>query len=279
MVNINGNITENDTVSINNRGYRYGDALFETIKVVNNKILFWEDHYFRLMASMRILRMEIPINFTMEFLEEEIRNTLKTNNLEKATARVRILIHRNEGGLYLPQTNGVGFIITADRIDNTFYLLNETDYEVDLFKDHYVTAGLLSTLKTNNKVLNVIGSIYANENDLDNCLVLNTNKSVIEALNGNIFILKGHILKTPPLTDGCLKGVMRKQIIDIVKTMADIALVEESISPFELQKVDELFITNVIQGIQPVTKYRKKKYSNNFSKQILSKLNVKIRLG
>lgn len=279
MVNSNGHITENNNISINNRGYRYGDALFETIKVVHDKILFWEDHYFRLMASMRILRMEIPMNFTMEFLEEQIRSTIASNHLENATVKVRLLIHRKEGGLYLPESNDVGFIITVDKIDNDFYLLNESDYEVDLFKDHYVSADLLSTLKTNNKVLNVVGSIYAKENNLNNCLVLNTNKSVVEALNGNIFILKGNILKTPPLSDGCLKGVMRKQIMDIVKTMPEITLLEESVSPFELQKVDEVFITNVIQGIQPITKYRKKNFGNEFSKKILSKLNVKVRLG
>ena len=278
MINIDGNITNSGNIAINNRGYRYGDALFETIKIVNSKILFWEDHYFRLMASMRILRMEIPMNFTMEFLEEQMLNTIAANKLENATAKVRLLVHRKEGGLYLPETNDISFIMTAEKLNNDFYLLNETAYEVDLFKDYYVSADLLSTLKTNNKVLNVVGSIYATENNLNNCLVLNTNKMVVEALNGNIFILSGETLKTPPVSDGCLKGVMRKQIIDIVKTMPEITLVEASISPFELQKVDEIFITNVIQGIQPVTKYRKKPYSNAFSKQLLSKLNTKIRL-
>ena len=279
MININGKISKNESMSINNRGYRYGDALFETIKVVTGKILFWEDHYFRLMSSMRILRMEIPMEFTMEFLEEQIHKTLNANQIGESSSKIRLLIHRNEGGLYLPENNEISFVITVDKLDNDFYLLNETDYEVDLFKDYYLSADLLSTLKTNNKVLNVVGSIYAKENDLSNCLVLNTNKNVVEALNGNVFILKDKVLKTPPVEDGCLKGIMRKQIIDIVKTIPEITLIEESISPFELQKVDEIFITNVIQGIQPVTKYRKKKYDNNFSKKLLSKLNVKVRLG
>lgn len=278
MLNIDGNITDNDNISINNRGYRYGDALFETIKVIKNKILFWEDHYFRLMASMRILRMEIPMEFTMEFLEEQIFNTIASNNLENLPVKIRLLIHRKGGGLYLPSINEVSFIITVEEIKNDFYLLNADDYEVDLFKDYYVSADLLSTLKTNNKILNVVGSIYADENDLSNCLVLNTSKSVVEALNGNIFILKGDTLKTPPIKDGCLKGVMRKQIIDIVKTIPEITFKEESISPFELQKVDEVFITNVIKGIQPVTKYRKKRYGNDFSKTLLLKLNAKIKL-
>ncbi|NNL15095.1 MAG: aminotransferase class IV [Flavobacteriaceae bacterium] len=278
MINFNGTLTDNTNISINNRGYRYGDYLFETIKVVNNKILFWEDHYFRLMASMRILRMEIPMSFTMEFLQQQILDTLNANALQDSDAKVRLLVNRAEGGLYLPTNNTVDYIVTAEELPYDFYLLQDEQYEVDLFKDYYVSPDLLSTLKTNNKALNVVGSVYASENDLDNCLILNTNKNVVEALNGNLFLLKDKMLKTPPLKDGCLKGIMRKQILDIARIIPEISVIEESISPFELQKVDEMFITNVIQGIVPVTKYRKKTYRTEFSRSLLSKLNTKIRL-
>lgn len=280
MTNFNGTITDqNQLLSVQNRGYSYGDALFETIKSSHGKLLFWEDHYFRLMASMRIMRMEIPMNFTMEFLEEEIQKTLKTNNLTNTSARVKLLIHRNEGGLYLPTTNDVSFVISAKQIEDDFYVLNNDFYEVDLFKDYYVSPSLLSTLKTNNKALNVIGSIYAKENHLNNCFVLNTNKHVVETLNGNIFVVKGQTIKTPPITDGCLKGIMRMQIIEVLKTLPEYELIEESISPFELQKADEIFITNVIAGIQPITKYRKKLFKADLSKMIIQKLNVKLRLS
>ncbi|KAA5824785.1 aminotransferase class IV [Algibacter amylolyticus] len=280
MINFNGTVSENNTIlSIQNRGYAYGDALFETIKVVSGKILFWEDHYFRLMASMRIMRMEIPMSFTMEFLEAEILKTLEANSQLKVTARVKLQVHRNEGGLYTPSTSNVSFIISVKPLSENFYLLNDAFYEVDLFKDYYVSPSLLSTLKTNNKALNVVGSIYAQENNLNNCLLVNTNKHVVEALNGNVFLVKGNTIKTPPLADGCLKGVMRTQLINIIKTLPDYQLEEDSISPFEIQKADEMLITNVITGIQPVSKYRKKSYDNAIAKLLLQKLNVKIRLG
>ncbi len=280
MINFNENILENKAVlSIQNRGYAYGDALFETIKTSYGKILFWEDHYFRLMASMRIMRMEIPMNFTMEFLEAQIQKTLNANQLLKTSARIKLIVHRNKGGLYLPNINSVSFIITVKPIQEDFYLHQDGFYEVDLFKDYYISPSLLSTLKTNNKAINVIGSIYAKENNLHNCLLLNTNKHVIEALNGNVFVVKNNIIKTPPIIDGCLKGIMRKQLIEIIKNLPEYELLEESISPFELQKADEIFITNVIVGIQPVTKYRKKTFVNEVSKILLQKLNVKIRLG
>lgn len=279
MINYNGTIlAETNLLSIQNRGYAYGDALFETIKASHGKLFFWEDHYFRLMASMRIMRMEIPMNFTMEFLEEQIQNTIKANNLTDATVRVKLMVHRNEGGLYLPNTNAVGFNISIKKLEDDFYVLNESTYEVDLFKDYYVAPTLLSTLKTNNKALHVVGSIYAKENSLNNCLVLNTNKNVVEALNGNIFIVKGNTIKTPAINDGCLKGIMRKQIIDILKTLSNFELLEESISPFELQKADEIFITNVISGVIPITKYRKKEFTSDVSKMLVEKLNIKLRL-
>ncbi len=280
MINFNGTILENQNlIGIENRGYAYGDALFETIKTSFGKLLFWEDHYFRLMASMRILRMEIPMTFTMEYLETQITKTLEANTLLKSSARVKLFVHRNTGGLYTPTDNDVTFIISVKPIEGNFYTLSEDFYEIDLFKDYYMAPGLLSTLKTNNKALQVVGSIYAKENKLNNCLVLNTNKQVVEALNGNIFLVKGNTIKTPPIADGCLKGVMRKQIIDIVKNIPEYQLVEASISPFELQKADEIFLTNVIVGIQPVSKYRKKLYTSTLTKLVLEKLNVKIRLG
>lgn len=281
MTNLNGNIVANEDahLSVNNRGYAYGDAVFETIRAINGKIMFWEDHYFRLMASMRIMRMEIPANFSPEFLEQEIKDLLEANDLSTSPARVRFSVYRKEGGFYNPQTNDIGYVITAEALDSPFYLLNEDFYEVELFKDHYVNSGLLSTIKTNNKAVNVLGSIYAKENDYANCLLLNENKSVIEALNGNLFLVKGKEIKTPPIADGCLKGILRGKILEIVKKLPDYTIVEESISPFELQKADEMFITNVIVGIQPVSKYRKKDFGREVAKELLTKLNVLARLA
>lgn len=281
MTNLNGNIVANEDahLSVNNRGYAYGDAVFETIRAINGKIMFWEDHYFRLMASMRIMRMEIPATFSPEFLEQEIKDLLEANDLSTSPARIRFSVYRKEGGFYNPQTNDIGYVITTEALDSPFYLLNEDFYEVELFKDHYVNSGLLSTIKTNNKAVNVLGSIYAKENDYANCLLLNENKSVIEALNGNLFLVKGKEIKTPPIADGCLKGILRGKILEIVKKLPDYTIVEESISPFELQKADEMFITNVIVGIQPVSKYRKKDFGREVAKELLTKLNVLARLA
>lgn len=281
MVNCNGALLAEDKAIFthNNRALKYGDALFETVRYVNGTLFFWEDHYFRLMASMRILRMEIPMEFTMEFLEEEIKNTIKANGQENGSVRVRLTVFRNEGGLYTPSTNNVSYLIETSPMESPFYIIEEGDYEVELFKDYYVNKDMLSNLKSTNKILNVVAGVYAQENGYANCLLVNTDKKVVEAINGNLFLVKGNEVKTPPLSDGCLDGIIRKNLMKIIAGSEELDLVEASISPFELQKVDELFITNSIVGIQPVSKYRKKKFDTKVAKSLVGKLNAKARIG
>ena len=280
MVNINGTLYQDFEANIptNNRGLAYGDSVFETIKFNNNKPVFWEAHYFRLMASMRILRMEIPMHFTPEFLENEIVNLVQSLPNNAISYRVKITVYRDSEGFYTPTSNNVSYIISAQELSSDLYKINQGHYEIELFKDYLISPNLLSTLKTNNKAVNVVGSIFAKENNYSNCLLLNTNKSIIEALNGNIFLIKGNTVKTPPLADGCLKGILREKLIEIISKSPDFELSESSISPFELQKADELFITNVIQGIVPITKFRKKEFSADICSKLLVLLNTKLRL-
>tara|TARA_B100001059_G_scaffold175311_1_gene175650 strand:- start:3205 stop:4053 length:849 start_codon:yes stop_codon:yes gene_type:complete len=280
MINLNGTITSHEAakLSLKNRGLLYGDAVFETIKAVNGQLFFWEDHYFRLMASMRILRMAIPMHFSMEFLENEIKKTIRAAAFDKQAVRIKLYVNRKEGGKYNPTNHDVDYFIELEATGNPFYTLNEDPYRVELFKDHYIYANLLSTLKSNAKTINVLGSIYATENGYQNCLLLNEQKMVVEALQGNLFLVKGTTIITPPTSDGCLRGIIRKQLIEIAKTLKEYTIEEKSISSFDLQKADELFITNVMIGIQPISNYRKKSYGTEVAKMLLQKLNVKARL-
>lgn len=273
MINFNGILQDTSITTIdNNRGFLYGDAIFETVKIVDNKVLFAEDHYFRLMASMRICRMEIPMNFTLEFFEEQILSLTNALSISES-AKARMTVFRNSEGLYLPKTNDIEFLITAEKLDSKEYTVSNSYYEVELYKDFHVSKHLLSTLKTTNKMINVTGSIFAKENDYHNCVLLNDEKNVVEALNGNIFMKMGDVIVTPPISDGCLNGIMRKQLITLINKMEGLQCVEKSISPFDLQKSDELFISNVIKGIQPITKYRKKEFGIEFSVILNEKLN------
>ena len=276
MINFNGILQQvTNQITTSNRSFLYGDGIFETIKVVDRKILFLEDHYFRLMASMRIVRMKIPKNFTMEFFESQI--LLLTDKLSiSESARVRITVFRNDGGFYLPEENTVSYIIEASALTSKEYKITTSNYEVDLFKDSFISKQLLSTLKTTSKILNVTASIFAQENDLNSCILLNEDKNVVETISGNIFMLMDNKLITPSISEGCLNGIMRKQVLKLINQFPEMQIEESSISPFDLQKADELFITNVIIGIQPITKYRKKEYGGNLSQQLLDKINQTI---
>lgn len=281
MVNLNGTLLskESNILSYNNRGLKYGDALFESVRCVNGTIFFWEDHYFRLMASMRILRMEIPMEFTLEFLEGEIKRTVQKNGLEDQASRVRLTVFREDGGYYSPSSNNAKYLIEVAPLEVPFYVLNQEPYEVELFKDFYVNKDMLSNLKSSNKILNVVASVFAKENGYDNCLLINGDKQVVESINGNVFLVKGNTIKTPPLTDGCLNGIVRKKLMELIPALEDLQLEEASISPFELQKADELFVTNSISGIISVSKYRKKEYANTVAQSLVGRLNAKARLG
>ena len=274
MVNFNGTIQDNSAVFVeSNRGFLVGDAVFETIKVVNNQVLFLEDHYFRLMATMRICRMEIPMLFTMEYVEAQILELIDVLH-PSAAFRVRFSVYRTGGGFYAPLSNEVAFVVTAMPLESVLYSIEKEDYEIELYKDFHVSKQLLSTLKTNNKLLQVLGTIYAKENGYDNCLLLNEDKNIVEALQNNIFMKMGNVISTPPIAEGCINGIMRKQVLSILSKMEGYQVKEAVISPFDLQKADELFLTNVISGIQPITKYRKKSYTPDFSIIVLEQLNL-----
>ncbi len=276
MINFNGNITDLSDQLTNNRGFLYGDAVFETLVVFNNKILFWEDHYFRLMSSMRIIRLYIPDNYTPAFFND---NIIKIHNKISQTgnSRIRINIYRSAAGKYSPENNTPSFIISCESINYNNYELNEGSYVVDLYKDYYLDCQLISSIKSNNKVINVVASIYASENGFDNCILLNKDKFVTEFINSNLFLIKDGKIFTPSLKSGCLNGVIRKNIIKILENNS-FQVCEQDISTFDITQSDEIFGTNVAQGIFSVTKFRKKDYDCSQTKKIINMLNEYISL-
>ncbi len=269
MINLNSQLISKSQLILSNqnRAFKYGDGVFETLKIYESNIVFFEEHYFRLMASMRMLRMEIPQNFTLEYLESEILKTSKATKFDKY-ARVRLTVYRKDGGLYNPDSNKIDYLIDVSE----FVESRKEVYKVELYKDFHIYSGLLSTLKTTNRILNIVASIFASENEYNTCLFLNENKQLVEAIHGNIFLVFDNKVVTPTINEGCIKGIIRKKIIDILQKHADFTVEEREISPFELQKANELFITNSIIDIQPVTNYRKKTYKTDISLKILELL-------
>ena len=276
MINLNGALQSatSPLFSVHNRGFLYGDAVFETLRFGQNQLHFWEDHYFRLMAAMRVFRMNIPMTFTPEFLEQECIRVVEAQSSTSSSWRIRLSVFRNDGGVYLPASRDVSYVIEAKPLDEETYTSKE-GYNVELFKDYYVQKSMLSNLKSNNKALNVIGSIFMQEQGFDNGILVNDDKEVVEFLNGNLFVVDGDVLRTPPLTSGCLDGIMRKQVMRLAKKQ-NISCVEENISPFDLQQVQEVFMTNSITGIQPVSSYRRTDYQNTIALKLQYALNESV---
>lgn len=281
MVNFNGALLDGHSNFFNhtNRGFLFGDVLFEDFRAINAQLLFWEEHYFHLMASMRILRMEIPMRFTMEFLEDKVLNTLKSNDLVDKSASVTLGVFRNADIDLIPESNQTSYFVSTALLSSPFYVLNEENYEVELFRDYFVNQDMLSKLSTNNRTLEVVASIFAKENNYSDCLLLNTSKQVVGTLSGTLFLVKDQKVKTPPLSDGTKNTVIRKKLLEIIESLNQYEMEEASISPFELQKADELFVLSTSNGIQPITKYRKKSYGNEVAKDLLGKLNARARLA
>ena len=272
MVNINGKLfpKEEAFISLFNTSIVTGDFIFENIIVSKENVFFYEDHYFNLLSSMRILKIKIPMSFTPEYLESQLRELYVNSGFISATKLMRIMISNS-------QTNAASidlvnhYICTVGDIDYSNFSTEK--HTLDVFKDYFKNLGLLSNLNTNNQLINRIGSRYCIENDFNDCVVLNNSKTISETLNGNIFLLVNDEILTPPLKDGCNNNVIRSKIIDIINNdIEGFSLIEQSLSVYDIQKSDELFISNITFGIQSIGKFRKKDFAVTVTNIIRNKL-------
>lgn len=272
MVNINGQIHPNDDafISLFNTSLISGDFIFENIIVSNNRVLFFEQHYFSLLSSMRILKIKIPMSFTPEFLEKELLNLYIKSSFSINNRLMRILISNN-ASVSVSSNSVKYYIYDVNQID--YFSINSEKYILDVFKDYFKNTGLLSNLTTNNQLIKRIGLRYCNENDFSDCIVLNNFKTISETLNGNIFMVMNNKVLTPPLKDGSNNNVIRSKVIDLINNDIDgFKVVEQSLSVFDIQKSDELFISNINFGIQPIRQFRKKTFGDEISLSIKNKL-------
>ncbi|MDG1572768.1 aminotransferase class IV [Robiginitalea sp. M366] len=270
MVNFNGDLLPDTAHFLNheNRALRFGDALTETVRYTGQSLLFWEAHYFQMMAALRQLRMDIPMAFTMEYLEEEIRKTLKANALEAVPARVDLMGIRSNAG-------GVDLLIQVQRLETAGFVTTSQAVRADLYKDYLLPAGGLSTLPHNNRLLEVLAGIYTQENGWDTCLLLNDRKEVVRSLEGPLFLRVGDQIRTPGLAGGSPDTVLRRQLLEWGKTDTHYQWEEAPISPFDLQKADELFSIHPVLGLCSITDYRKAHFNTKAATHATTVLNEK----
>lgn len=280
-INFNGSLVSSaePVLPIHNRGFRYGDGLFETLRVMDGQPLFLNRHCQRLLEGMRFMKMNIPVSFNEVFFEQEVNKVLMKNEMSGG-ARARLTVFRNDGGLYSPETNDVSYVIETIPIESNAYELNKKGLNVDVFDEQKKSLNKISSIKASSCLPLVLAGIFKNEKNLDDCIILNEIGSIAEATSSNIFIAHNGVFYTPSLNQGLIPGVMRQFLIEMLRKSGT-EVQECPLSPSALLRADEVFLTNVIHGVQWVAAYKQKRYFSNISKSLVDKLNqaVKGRVG
>jgi len=256
---------------IDNKNYRYGDGLFETMKVVTKKIALERYHFERFFSSLEILRFKIPGLLTIERLQHEIGSLCEKNRCE-ALARVRLTVFRGNGGVF-ESLDDFQYTIECWPLDESINRLNENGLLIDIFPDARKSCDKFSNIKSANYLPYIMAARHAKEHQLNECLVLNVYERIADATIANIFLIKDETMITPPLAEGCVNGVMRRFIIEKIQT-GDLEwkFEERGISVKDLQQADEVFLTNSISGIRWVKGFRDKIYTNLHTKTIYKAL-------
>ena len=273
-INFNGSILPADQqiFKANNRGFRYGDGLFESMRYMKGKLKFPEMHIDRVQKGMKLLRFDNCSLIDAWFLREKVDELVRRNRTG-ADARIRLTVFRDSEGLYSPVSNKFGYVLEIQKLDESQYVLNKKGLIIDVYDEIPKPVNALSNLKTCNAMIYVLAGIYKNQNALDEVLILNHHGFLCESMSSNVFVVYDRKLYTPALNEGCIAGVMRQVVMRLAKEN-DIELVEAQINPDILNEADEVFLTNAAKGIQWVMGYNNKRYFNEVSRFLSEKLNL-----
>ena len=277
FINVNGKIldAEKAGIKVDDHSYRYGDGLFETMKILNGRILLEDLHFERLFNGLIVLKSKIPKLFTRQRLEREIIDLCKRNSCDKI-ARVRLSVSRGSGGLY-DCNEKFQYLIECWSLQNelnhfseNIHLPEEQGLVIDIFPDARKSCDSFSNLKSSNHLLYVMAAIFAKERKLNDVLLLNDRNRICDSTIANIFWIRGENVLTPVLQEGCIAGVMRRYLIERLRR-AGYKLKETNCEIQDLENADEVFLTNAVQGIRWVKQFRNKIYTNSLTREIYSK--------
>lgn len=254
-------------ISSGNRSLRYGDGLFETMKMANGNIINKEFHFERLFNGLTILQFEVPKNLNAAFLEKKI-NELFIKNKHTDSARIRMNFFRGNGGIFDPENLSPNYIIESWTLSEEMQM-NENGLIVDVFPDARKSCDIFSNLKSNNYLPYVMAGLFAKKNKLNDSIVLNSFDRICDSAIANIFIIEENNIYTPPLAEGCVAGVMRRWMLEKFN-FKKYKIIEKNLSIDDLLNADEFFLTNSLYHLRWVKNFRKKNYGNKKIKEIYS---------
>ncbi|RUT73243.1 aminotransferase class IV [Ancylomarina longa] len=269
----NGNLYPSDTSlwGAENRAFRYGDSLFETIHANGTDIQFLYEHLNRLMNGMQIIGMLIPNDFKST-IEKNINYLIQKNKAFSGT-RIRLSVFRNDGGFYTPTKNTVSYLIETSPLDNPYYQINRKGLKIGIYEAIKKSPSIISSFKTGNALPFIMAANYKTKMNWDDCLLLNDRGNLVESISSNLFLVKDNILMTPSLESGSVAGIMREKVIetaiDLKLTIYDDCLIK----PKQLLEADEIFLTNSISGIRWIVAFNERRYFNKTSKLLVDRLN------
>lgn len=271
FLNYNGKHFEEGTpiVTADNRGLRYGDGLFETIKYKNNTCLLLDDHLKRLWHGIDLLQFAKPKLFTRQYLRDELDKLIKKN--EETSARVRLSIFRGKGGLYDAENDNPQFVIQTMPLGSNTGTFNVNGLQICVYRDALKAADAFSNLKHNNFLPYLMGAQFAKGQKCNDAIILNHHLRICDSTIANIFIIKNGVVHTPPLTEGCVAGVMR-QFIQSQLPLIGIEVLESVITEETLLNADEVFLSNSIYNLRWVAGIGNVSYSNKITRSIYEKL-------
>ncbi len=257
-----------------NRMFRYGDGLFESMRMINGKLSFSKKHMQRLLTGVQLLQLRLPDNFLTNSLDSWAKKLWDENGTPPG-ARLRLSVYRNDGGYYAPESNDASWLLELWPMEQDQYAINEKGISVELYQDIRKPINKLSTLKTANAELYVLAALHATAMNVDDAVLINQNGNVIEATGSNLFAVKNGVLYTAPLSEGCVAGVMRSMIMEIAQANR-IAVYEVPLPLSILLNSDEIFLSNAVKGITWVGAYRQKRYFSQTARKLNELLNKSV---
>ncbi len=267
LINANGAIVfGGDRI---NRGLKYGDGFFETCRVYRGNILFLDAHLLRMARAMATLQLTPPSSWKSNFWQQQSRALWEaTGRIEHG--RLRITIFRSGKGDYFSSGHQPEFLMELCALEG-FYQVGSPLQRIGIYKGMRKDFSSLSAVKSLAAQPYVLASLYAARRGWQDALLLNSKQQVVEATRANVFLLCGRRFVTPPIASGCVAGIFRKLVMRYLYKKG-FAVVQKPLQEQDLMKADELFLTNVIQGIIPVSRLGRRHYAIHQTTQLAHQL-------
>ncbi|KAA3642579.1 MAG: hypothetical protein DWP98_13490 [Bacteroidetes bacterium] len=273
-INYNGQLILEKEISLKlNRAMRFGDGMFETIRVINGKPVWWDEHYFRLKSGLEYLSIKIPDLFSEELLVDAL-SVLNRNQL-KGGGILRILIYRKGSAGYTPTNYDFDYIIESDDLENNFFELNKKGLKVDISETVHISPSEDLAFKSLNKIPYIRASIEKTKRGFDDLLIKNTSGSIIDSCSSAVFLVKNNSFYTPKLSAGALNSVTRNKLLKFLKERT-YKVYETSITTKQIEAADELLLLNSIHGVRWVGFYKKSRYFHRKANEIIAIFNNNI---